>query len=91
MQKTMHESTKHQGLNVSIVYLCRKDNKGADARNTDIKWGIFYHLMYWREPSNNAKASDDDEEDALDKEFKVGIPPGRVTCHLLGNFQNIPG
>ena len=47
--------------------------------------------MYSREPSNNAKASDDDEEDAFDKEFKVGNPPGRVTCHLLGNFQNFPG
>ena len=50
--------------------------------------------MYSREPSNNAKASDDDEEDAFDKEFKVGNPPGRVTCHLLRwvtfkTFQNI--
>ena len=55
--------------------------------------------MYSREPSNNAKAGNDDEEDAFDKEFKVGNPPGRYTCHLLqkfwklvlGDFQNFPG
>ena len=44
--------------------------------------------MYSREPSNNAKAGNDDEEDAFDKEFKVGNPPGRFTCHLLGNIQD---
>ena len=33
------------------------------------------------EPSNNAEASHDDKEDALNKEFKVVNPPRRL-CHL---------
>ena len=37
------------GVNVSIGYLCRKDNKGTHAGNTDIKWAMstyFTNLMY---------------------------------------------
>ena len=48
--------------------------------------------MFSDEPSNNAEAGDGDEEDSFDKEFKVGNPPGRFTCHLLlENIHNFPG